>query len=96
MQLDLLQWEMKPKGATYHPERDRDRLSKQMQKVFDVLSGSAGRKFTLRELADAADCPEASASARFRDLRAMNFPVESECAGKGRWLYWLNVKPNNA
>jgi len=88
-QPSLLDWV--PAGQTYWPELDRDRLSKQVRAVLDVLS--TGKTFTLRELADAAECPEASASARFRDLRSLNFPVHSERKGKsGTWLYSMKIR----
>lgn len=86
-QLNLLDWE--PKGATYNRERDLSRLSAQMRRVYDVMRD--GRRRTLRQLANDADCPEASASARFRDLRKLGFPMRDENMGGGTWHYWMAV-----
>ncbi len=88
-QLSLLAWE--PKGSTYNAQRDLARLSDQMRRVYDALS--TGRKFTLRELADAADCPEASASARFRDLKRLGFAVDKKNLGAGTWQYFMHPPP---
>lgn len=89
-QPSLLEWV--PKGETYRPELDRERLKGQILRVLDALS--TGRVFTLRQLADAAECPEASASARFRDLRALNYPVRDKRkeGAPGTWLYWMDVR----
>lgn len=90
-QPDLLAWTPPANhrflGSTFDEKRDRARLSKQLQTVHDVLVD--GRKRSLRQLADAAECPEASASARFRDLKRLGFPVSKENAGGGLWLYWM-------
>lgn len=79
-------------GATYDPKRDRRRLNGQAKRVFDFMLD--GRWRTLREIADGAHCPEASASARLRDLRRQEFgafTVEHENVGGGLWRYRLIV-----
>lgn len=58
-------------GATYEPVRDRKRLSKQFERVRDLMLDGQWR--TLREIADTLGIPEASASARLRDLRKARF-----------------------
>lgn len=58
-------------GETYEPERDAIRLGEQMRRVFNVMTDGEWR--TLGQLADATDSPEASVSARLRDLRKTRF-----------------------
>lgn len=76
-------------GKTYNPERDGKRLNKQLQAVYDVLKD--GKRRTLRQIADEANCPEASGSARIRDLRRLGFPMMKENLGSGTWSYWLSL-----
>lgn len=60
-------------GATYDPELDRERLSAQARKVWDVMV-EASAWWTLAELQDATGIrSEASISARLRDLRKEAF-----------------------
>lgn len=80
-------------GSTFDDARDRARLSKQLKAVHDVLMD--GKKRSLRQLADDAGCPEASASARFRDLVRLHFPMQKENLGNGLWLYWMEINLNN-
>ena len=54
-------------GATYQPARDYARLQSQLGRVYRVLQG--GRWLTLPEIARLTGDPEASISARIRDLR---------------------------
>lgn len=56
-----------PDGGTYEPEHDRARLGAQARLVWDVMIDGTWR--TLAELADRTGAPEASVSARLRDLR---------------------------
>ena len=58
-------------GATYDPELDKERLGKQLASVRDLMMDGVRR--TLREIADTLGIPEASASARLRDLRKERF-----------------------
>jgi hypothetical protein len=59
-------------GDTYEARHDQARLARQTQVVFDVMSD--GRWRTLSELAgEAGGIPEASASARLRDMRKRKF-----------------------
>jgi Fic family protein len=68
---------------------DRVRLGKQLVKVRDFLLANAGTWLTLREISDATGAPEASASARLRDLARLGLPHELKRAapGSGTWLY---------
>ena len=58
-------------GATYDGPRDEARLAAQMGKVRAVMADGAWR--TLAEIAEAVGSPEASVSARLRDLRKPAF-----------------------
>jgi hypothetical protein len=58
-------------GETYDPALDKHRLAKQLQAVYNLMHDGGWR--TLREIADALSIPEASASARLRDLRKTRF-----------------------
>ena len=84
-QLDLLAWE--PSGETINRERDRPRLAPQMRRVHDFVIGLGW--FTLAEIARGTKAPEASVSARLRDLRALGFTVDREpvpdCPGLHRY-----------
>ena len=58
-------------GATYNPVVDKVRLNNQTQLVLDLMFD--GRWRTLSEIASATGAPEASVSARLRDLRKPKF-----------------------
>jgi hypothetical protein len=58
-------------GKTFSPERDTDRLNKQARLVFGVIAD--GEWHTLYEIHLRTGCPEASVSARLRDLRKARF-----------------------
>lgn len=66
-QLDLTQWlETHRQGQTYSPVFDEARLNRQAQLVYNAMKH--GGWWTLRELAEETGQPEASISARIRDL----------------------------
>jgi hypothetical protein len=86
------QQELKFDGDTYDHERDRERLSKQLYAVLDVMKD--GRWRTLPEIAQVTESPEASVSARLRDLRKPRFgahTVEREYVRKGLFQYRLII-----
>jgi hypothetical protein len=58
-------------GATYEPQRDKVRLNRQLQAVWNVMRDGQWR--SLCELATQSGEPEASVSARLRDLRKTRF-----------------------
>lgn len=58
-------------GETYEPRLDRARLTSQGRRLFHVMAD--GRWRTLAELAERVGAPEASVSARLRDLRKRRF-----------------------
>lgn len=60
-------------GSTYEPVHDEERLSKQWHRVFLLMRD--GRARSLREIAQETGDPEASISARLRDLRRMGYTV---------------------
>lgn len=84
-------------GKTYSPPFDYERLNKQQRAVFDVMR--SGRWLSLRQIADEAGCPEASASARIRDLRKEKFggfDVRTERKSGGLFLYRLVMEQEDA
>ena len=77
-------------GHTYNHLQDSLRLHRQLGKVWNVVKNGAW--FTLREIADLIGAPEASVSARLRDLRKPKFgsnTVEREYIGQGLYRYRL-------
>ena len=58
-------------GKTYDPVLDKARLSRQLDAVKDLMRDGEWR--SLGEIAAATGCPEASVSARLRDLRKLKF-----------------------
>lgn len=56
-------------GETYDAKHDFDRLNRQQRAVYQVMM--SGCWLTLRDISDASGAPEASVSARLRDLRNM-------------------------
>lgn len=75
--------------STYQHELDFKRLSDQLGKVRDVML--TGKRYTLRELADAANCLETSASARLRELRKYGWTIDRARRGdpkRGLFEYW--------
>jgi hypothetical protein len=75
-------------GGTYERERDQERLRAQLTRVLDLMRG--GTWFSLAQIAALTGHPEASVSARLRDLRKVKFGawvVERRYAGDGLWQY---------
>ena len=58
-------------GADYVPERDWERLTTQVGRVFTCMKGGQWR--TLREISNLTGDPEASVSAQLRHLRKERF-----------------------
>jgi hypothetical protein len=86
----LLDWTPpEPKGDTYDPDRDGPRLAAQARAVLEFCL--AHDWVTLRALADACGAPEASVSARLRDLRRAGFQVERQYVARG--LHKYRVRP---
>ena len=77
-------------GASYSADRDGTRLAQQMGRVRRVMAD--GTWHTLAELAAECDAPEASVSARLRDLRKPRFggyTVERRYVSAGLFEYRL-------
>ena len=72
-------------GATFDAARDGKRLNEQSQRVFDGMKDGVERG--LREIAALTGDPEASVSARLRDLRRYGFTVSRRYVSKGLWVY---------
>jgi hypothetical protein len=92
-QQDLLSWtppNMDRGGTTYSHSFDYDRLNRQQRAVYDVVKDGAWR--TLQTIAGAAGAPEASASARLRDLRKLGLTVDRERDPVSPGLFWYRVR----
>lgn len=72
-------------GATYNHQRDYARLNAQCRRVAEKMAD--GQPHTLRELSAKTGDPEASVSARLRDLRKAGFNIEREYVAAGQWKY---------
>ena len=75
-------------GETFDPQRDGTRLQIQFERVRSIVLD--GQWHTLPELHEATGFPEASISARLRDLRKKKFggyEVERDYVGDGLWRY---------
>jgi len=76
-------------GITINDERDNGRLTKQLDLVRNTM-WMRPTWWTLKELAQATGYPEASVSARLRDLRKPKFggyTVERKYVERGLWAY---------
>jgi hypothetical protein len=99
MQHSLLDWEPPVSilgdrsGETFDRARDGARLNGQAADVFHFMSD--GEWHTLAEISSATGHPEASVSARLRDLRSPKlggFKVDREFVRRGLWRYRLQVQ----
>lgn len=84
-------------GSTYEHARDSSRLGDQMLAVYVVMADGQWR--TLKQLAAEVGAPEASVSARLRDLRKPRFGghrVERRYVCKGCFTYQLVVREEEA
>lgn len=75
-------------GETYDAGDDKHRLNKQARDVFVAIQD--GRWHTLGEIHGRTGHPEASISARLRDLRKERFGahiIERQSLGGGLWAY---------
>jgi hypothetical protein len=79
-------------GCTFEENRDGSRLQAQLDRVHAVMADGAWR--TLRDLSESCGSPEASVSARLRDLRKPKFggyEVERRYVRRGLHEYRLVV-----
>lgn len=80
-------------GATYDHARDCTRLAEQTQAVFAIMKD--GQYHTLSDIARMTGAPEASVSARLRDLRKPRFgghTVNRQYVRRGLFQYQLLVQ----
>ena len=87
------QAELRFDGTAYDHARDSARLGEQMLAVLSVMADGQWR--TLAQLSEAAGAPEASVSARLRDLRKPRFGghrVERLYIRKGCFAYQLILR----
>lgn len=80
-------------GATFDPSRDGARLAEQAQAVFAIMKDGQFR--TLSHISRMTGAPEASVSARLRDLRKPRFgghTVNRQYLRRGLYQYQLLVK----
>lgn len=78
-------------GITYEHERDAPRLAAQTGRVKALMADGMWR--TLREIAQTTGDPEASVSARLRDLRKPRFGshvIERRYLGDGLYEYRMH------
>lgn len=88
---DLLSW-VPPNtdrfGSSYDSALDYSRLNAQQRKVWEVMRD--GKYRTLRQISELTGAPEASASARLRDLRNIH-GLKVERARRERGLHEYRV-----
>lgn len=89
--IDLLSWEPPaPKGGTFDAARDGKRLAAQAKRVLAATLNRGWRK--LSDIAQETGAPEASVSARLRDIRRAGFKVERQYQERGLWIYEVTNK----
>jgi hypothetical protein len=79
-------------GITFDPQRDGSRLHAQLDEVRDFMLSHCDDWWSLDELSVALGHPEASISARLRDLRKKKFggfEIARRYVAKGQWVYKL-------
>lgn len=79
-----------PRGDTFKADRDGPRLSAQATRVYELMRDGHWRG--LRDIAKETGDPEASVSARLRDLKAAGYGMEHKFVRKGLWHYRI-IKP---
>ena len=85
------------KGETYDRDLDRPRLLTQLQRVKDYMAD--GPYHSLRAISEATGAPEASVSARLRDMRrpvdkkGLGLRIDDQRMLGGLWLYrWVQAE----
>lgn len=79
-------------GATFDQRRDGKRLNAQLDDVRNFMVSHADEWWTLDELEVALGHPQASVSARLRDLRKKRFggfEIARKYVARGQWAYRL-------
>ena len=97
-QPDLLDWTPPVKlgldigGVTYIHGRDGQRLGEQLLRTFEFMRD--GQWHTLEAISQVTGDPQASVSARLRDLRkptVLGAVIEREYLTRGLWRYRLDL-----
>ena len=86
--------EGEPEGRTYEPTQDKGRLSAQHTRVVHAMQDGQWR--TLAEIEAKTGAPQASISARLRDLRKPQFgahKVERRRRTQGQYEYRVTLTP---
>lgn len=78
------------RGATFDLDRDGQRLTAQQMRVYNVVK--SGDYYTLSQLSTITGDPEASVSARIRDLKRFGFDMRKEYVSRGLWRYRMVVQ----
>lgn len=84
-------------GETFVESRDRDRLHRQIDAVRELMKDSEWR--ALETIAALVGAPEASVSARLRDLRRARhggYEVQRKYLGNGLFTYRVAVPMGNS
>ena len=74
-------------GSTYSKQRDGARLKRQLNAVFEIMLD--GQWHSLAELSEKTGAPQASVSARLRQIRSIGNVVERKHVTRGLFLYRL-------
>lgn len=77
-------------GSDYKPERDRARLTGQLEKIYELMKDGKWR--TLEEVAKKTGAPSPSVSAQMRTLRKEPFYMTVEKRHVGGGLYEYSIK----
>jgi hypothetical protein len=97
-QPSLLDWQPPEpadiRGETFDPDRDGKRLNAQCQRVFNLMRDGNWR--TLAQISFVTHDPEASVSARLRDLKRFGFGYDKKYISRGLWSYRLIVNQKAA
>lgn len=89
--MNLFDYTEKRLGKTYDPAKDGQRLGKQLAAVLALMRDGQWR--TLRQISDATGYPEASVSARLREIKGLGHGMTGERIGtSGTWRYRVEVK----
>ncbi len=81
-------------GTTFDPAKDGPRLGRQLAAVRDLMTGY-NRWLTLAQIEDCTGSPQASISARLRDLRKAQFGgfrVQRRRRTAGTWEYRVTAQ----
>lgn len=86
-QLGLLEWiDTRPgRGETFDVDRDESRLALQYLRVRTLMLDGKWR--TLAQISELTGDPQASVSARLRQMRSAGYTVERRYVSKGLWEY---------